>query len=368
MSKVRMVIADSDEDYVEGLTGFLLNNYSQRFHISAFTRMEYLEKYLSDNEDRIDLFLVSPELISVKSLMKSGTVIILYEGKYSGKVEGYECVNKYQHGDVLVASILEILSAEGRPEFAKFSAAKDTRIIAVYSPIGGAGKTSIAANLSIQCSKRGLKTFYLNLENIQAASCYFNGSSEHNLSHVFFYLKDGECDLGMKLEGLKSIDTAYDVHFFMPSESILEMSEMHPGDYRRLIGQFRQTGSYDVVVIDMDTSFDQRNMALLEMSDEVMLVGGEDPISRAKFAAFYKQLEILDNNASFNIYDKIRPVVNKHTGSQTDDGALQVFPGFQISLQLPFVENGGMGQILPGRGDDSFAMALFHWTARYVRS
>lgn len=368
MSKIRMVIADSDEDYVEGLTGFLLNNYSQRFHISAFTRTEYLEKYLSDNEDRIDLFLVSPEFLSAKDLSKSGTVIILYEGKYSGKVEGCECVNKYQHGDVLVASILEIMSGEGRPEFAKFNTAKDTRIIAVYSPIGGAGKTSIAANLSIQCSKRGLKTFYLNLENIQAPTCYFNGSSEHNLSHVFFYLKDGECDLGMKLEGLKSVDIAYGVHFFMPSETILEMSEMHPGDYRRLLGQFRQTGSYDVVIVDMDTSFDPRNMALLEMSDEILLVGGEDLISRAKIAAFYRQLELLANKASFNIYDKIGLVINKHTGSQIDDGAFQAFPGFQVSLRLPFIENSETGQMLPARGDDRFMAALFHWTARYVRS
>jgi cellulose biosynthesis protein BcsQ len=369
MGKLRLVIADEDEGYVESLTGFLMSNYPQRFQIGSFTKPEYLEKFLSDNECRVDILLVSPAFTVAQGWKKkAGTVIILYEGKHSGKVNGCECVNKYQHGDILVSAILDISSGDGKTGLAQTGGTRNTRIVSVYSPIGGAGKTSIAANICIQCSRRGLKAFYLNLENAHSTPCYFDGSSEYNLSHVFFYLKDRDCNLGMKLEGLKSIDTTYNVHFFMPPDTILEMDEMLPEDYRCLIRQFRQIGSYDVVVVDMDSNFESRNMALLEMSDEILLVAGEDYVSKAKMAAFFRQLELLSDKDSFNIYEKIKPVVNKHAGSQITDSGAAAFQGLQVSLKLPFIQQDGNGQRHSNIADDGFGMELFRWTAKYVRS
>ena len=47
-----------------------------------------------------------------------------------------------------------------------------TKLVSVYSPIGGAGKTTIAANACINCAREGMKVFYINLETIGSTFCF----------------------------------------------------------------------------------------------------------------------------------------------------------------------------------------------------
>ena len=67
----------------------------------------------------------------------------------------------------------------------------DARVIAVYSPIGGSGKSTIAAGLSVQCARRGMKVLYLNFERASCTSAFFNPGQGVNLSRVMLSIKCG---------------------------------------------------------------------------------------------------------------------------------------------------------------------------------
>ncbi|QGS68934.1 AAA family ATPase [Oceanobacillus sp. 143] len=62
---------------------------------------------------------------------------------------------------------------------------KQTKVLSVYSPVGGAGKTTIAVNLSKQLALNNAKVFYLNLELINTTSLYFSSSEDNPSLQIF---------------------------------------------------------------------------------------------------------------------------------------------------------------------------------------
>jgi len=93
-------------------------------------------------------------------------------------------------------------------------------VVAIYSPIGGSGKTTVAVNSAVHCAKKGLEVFYLNLENFQSTPLYFNCKKERNLSELLRCLKQGR-NVAAKIRQIKQKDADYGVHYFVPPEMSL---------------------------------------------------------------------------------------------------------------------------------------------------
>jgi MinD-like ATPase involved in chromosome partitioning or flagellar assembly len=62
-------------------------------------------------------------------------------------------------------------------------------VISVVSPAGGTGKSSIAAGCSILCAGRGMRAFYMDLEDIPSTEMFFHGDSRQSFSNVIYQLK-----------------------------------------------------------------------------------------------------------------------------------------------------------------------------------
>jgi MinD-like ATPase involved in chromosome partitioning or flagellar assembly len=323
MGKLNLVVADTDEAYVENIVNYFMTNHSQRFQISSFTKHEFLYDFLSELR-KIDVLLVSPEMYT-ESLPKEGIteIFILTSGELPENYKGLNHIDKNQIGDGFVKKIadrypededsaVEVPIIEEPVLVEQAIKDRKTKVIAIYSPLGGVGKTTIAVSSSIYCGKKGLNVFYLNFESFQSTPLFFNCKNEKSYSKLLQYVKDKRDDLHQMIEASKQVDADHNVYYLSPPESILDILEAEPKDFRRLINEFKSMGMYDIVIVDMSSELSDRNIALLEACDQVVLVLAQDAISNIKAESFSQQIEALLKRKGLDFTGKLTLVLNKY--------------------------------------------------------
>ncbi len=313
MSRLTVILADADEGYAENVYHYMMSNYVDRFEVSLYTDITYLKASLTKNTKHIDILLISSALYDEELLIANITcTIFLTAGKLATPIEGYPCINKYQHGGQLVADMLNVFAQCNQEGVAVIAGNKATKIIGIYSPIGGVGKTSIAVCASTILASRGGSAFYLNLENAsQSTPYYFECVNQHTFSNILFALKEKNKNLVLKMEGCRCIDTHSNVHYFVPPDSITEINEMTSEEAKTLIQQFKNMGQYDYILIDMSSAFDMRCIDIMEQCDHIMMVvtpRGSDDI---RVSSFNKELNIVLQTREVDLKEKIVLVQNK---------------------------------------------------------
>lgn len=315
MGRLKLVIGDNDGDYVESLADYLINKYPGRFQICSFTGREQLDAYF-EKGGKADILLINPGMHNGTFPDKrAGITILLSDTKKCPPSAPVRSIFKYQRGDILAAAIMEALSGSGEGvETGPSGIGKRTRIIAVYSPAGGTGKTCISICSSVLCAKAGLSVFYLNMESISTTPVFFNCCNERNLSRVIYHLKEKRGNLDLAIESMTCVDEGSGVEFFSPPESTVELEELLPGELKRLLAQFREMGKHDIVFVDMADDFNSRTMALLEASDEVFLIVTRDSSCISKLKTYVTELDKLLEDDASGLWAKTTVILNKCRG------------------------------------------------------
>jgi cellulose biosynthesis protein BcsQ len=338
MSRITLLIADYDELYVESLINFLMANYSRRFQISSFTKPEFLYSYLSAEGSNADILLIDPEInLEEIPLSNVKTILVMAYGQGVNEIKGYKAINKYQNADNFVSSILAAFSENGQDFALPGSDSKVSKVISVYSPVGGIGKTSICVALATNMSASGHKVFYLNMESTPSTSCFFHDKNDSNLSTVLFSIKGKSQNTQLKMEGAKCFDSTNGVYYFAPPDSTFEIEEMQPEELKTLVDLLKSSGQYDYVFIDLSSSISRNNIALLEACDRIILPIDQDINSEVKLSALKKELKILNQQKSINLLDKVEMVLNKFI---CDNKKIIHIEGFDINestIKIPLL-------------------------------
>lgn len=331
MAKINLVIADNDLDYLKEISKFLLSNFSQKFQLSSFSNNDELLSYVNSERTKIDVLLISPNLYT-ENIKKDifGVIIIFTAGIPLRKDKNFKYINKYQKGDDILNKIINIYSENSKDILFSGIISKETKIIAVYSASGGAGKSLISVASSICLSMKGLKVLYLNFEIFQSTHHYFKSNSDNNLSNLFYFIKNEKIKLVLKIEETRNIDINTGIHYFTPPESALEIEELGTEEIRYLLNEIKEKCIYDVVFVDMSVSFDKRNIEVLNEADDIFLVFSTDATSIMKFKSLMHQLESLNNKTGSKMSDKLSFIENKIIGNSKTENRERLF-------SIPFI-------------------------------
>ena len=187
MGRLSLVIADSDMEYIAKFERFLVVNYPQQFDIFSFSSYGKLSNFLNSPTKR-EILLINSKMYNQELQLRNIEKVIFLSGDGAEHIpDGFEALNKYQHAERLVSDILRLYAARSL-KACTMSGHSNTQVVCIYSPAGGAGKSSIAAGCSILCASRGLKTFYLNLEDVPSTSLFFHSESKQSFSKVIYHL------------------------------------------------------------------------------------------------------------------------------------------------------------------------------------
>ncbi len=342
INMIRLAIVDSDRLYLSRITQ-ALQSY-QEFEIAAFTTIETFRE--ASDKSHFDVILFAPALYDPCMTERNMIAIAMItdQSELSG-LGGVPYVDKYQKASRFYQEILSRFS-EHHAGMASDGAA---RLIAVYSPVGGAGKTTVALLCATRMAGEGKRTLYVNFENIASCEYYLpQDQSIKGISEIAASIGE-QIDFGMKIRSLlqtRKENLYYLNHFDSPND-LLAMSDK---DVEELLHILAFSGLFDVIVLDMGSTLVPLNIKLFSLADIILLIArpGESAIEKInKFLAqtyilndiSYKMRLVInfDTNHTIPISAQI-PVIGKIGTYQNPDGE-QLIAGLARSASLSFLGN-----------------------------
>ena len=229
------------------------------------------------------------------------------------------------------------------------------RIVTVFSPKGGTGKTSIATNLAASLAKhQGKRTLLLDLD-LQFGDAAIMLGLEPEKTIYDLVVAPGELD-SEKLAGyITRHPCGLDI---LPAPLRPEDAELvTEAKLARLLEVARE--SYDLIVVDTSPFFHGPMLATLDRTDELMMLCGLDVPTLKNVRLSLQTLELLSFPTT-----RIRFVLNRANSkvgmSQKEvEGALDVQMAFEIPSDraVPISVNRGNPAVLAD-GNSEFSAAL----------
>lgn len=343
MKTIKLAIVDADKAYAKGLSEYLHCEYGQAFDISCFTNVKSLIEHLEAGQ-QMDILLIDQKLYNDSlSLQRVKTTIVLAENNLNSEVSGKAALYKYQLGERLAKGILEYYDSSAGEEFNINDKLQSARLIAVYSPAGGAGKSTIAYNLSRQYALQGKKIMLISMESFAALSIFKAETHKHGLSYLMYLISSNAVNLQVKLDAVLEFDQNTNIHYIPREVNSLEYKDDKQFDLSLLLEFLRTQSGYDTIIFDMDTALSDRLLKMFEHCDLILNVNGGDLYSKEKCESFNKQLNILNEVLGIRLADKTIAVNNKSASIQNgeaDAGCIEIVTEIPYISNSSFMESG----------------------------
>lgn len=286
MSDKNVVICDREIRYANGLG----ENISERedlavkvYVCSSFEHVLELEQ-----AKKIHIFIVDEEITyAQRTQIGANQVFVLARGKVADLGEEEWAIGKYQCADEIIRQVFEFYVDRTKENVMRCMNKERARLVAVYSPIHRVGKTTFALALGRECAK-SKKVLYLNLE--EYAGMEVSQDTNMNLGDLLYYLRQGNGNLGIRLQAAVKEDEGLDV--VPPIPVVLDLKEVTWEEWEALITQLLENSLYEMVVLDVGESV-QGLFPLLELCDRVYMPVLDDEISRRKVKQYQDNVEQL---------------------------------------------------------------------------
>ncbi len=309
MVRVNIVATDIDTLYLKKFSNYIIDK-RDNISVHSFTSDKKLIAYLSNNSNKADVIVISEEFENDYFRNLSTLTVVLCEDVlcHENRNNLYR-INKYQKMDKIIDEILKELSIRNQLKNSPIVNAVNTKIVSLYSPTGGSGKTVISVALSALCANMGMKVLYLNFEKISSAPSFLDIKDSSSLSDVFLALRTKNVNVGLKIENCKQQDEQSKIYYLNPVRNFTEFNKITTIEAERLINEIKLMSEFDIVFIDMTSDFSEVAISILRASNTIIVPFVHDAISLCKIKTFLNELSTNDSFAS--IYEKLYLVANK---------------------------------------------------------
>jgi pilus assembly protein CpaE len=245
-------------------------------------------------------------------------------------------------------------AAHAKRQVSTVTRSQQGRVVTVFSPKGGTGKTVTASNLSAALAKQGRKTLLLDLD-LQFGDAAIVMGIEPEKTIYDLVLAPGELDI----EKLAGYTTKHQCGLdILPAPLRPEDAELvTESKITRLLEVAREC--YDVIVVDTSPFFHGPMLATLDRTDELLVLCGLDVPTLKNVRLALQTLELLSFPST-----RIRYVLNRANtkvglSKREVEGALKVSINAEIPSDriVPVSVNRGTPAVISEPGSD-FSKAM----------
>ncbi|MFC5531621.1 hypothetical protein [Cohnella yongneupensis] len=320
----RVVLASAQREYVAKLAEYV-REQEPEWDVAAFTYASALRMELQEGNRSVDLLIGEADLLreAGAAIDRARKVLALADGTMAA--EEWASIDQYQPLPVLMTAIRTAIAGD------RVASANECRIITVFSASGGTGKTTLALNMLRQAGERGLRTFYFNLEALNATSLLFGHGEPDSLSRLLYGLQahPEQWDelFAATCRHQPYLRTDYIDAPDHPGERLALPSEL----LAEVLGRVRASGRYDLIVVDPDAGAGEWHRSLLGGSDQVVWLTTDDVQCLTKTDKLLRYW----NASAEGLSDKLVFVMNKSQGQRSLNR--WSLPGDGPAMSLPYV-------------------------------
>lgn len=332
--KIKVAILDVDSNYLMRLSNAFGNMFADKIEVYSFTDSETALSLIQNGECKADILLAGEEFeIHAEELPGTCAFAYFVSNAQLDNLRGEKTICKFQKAELIYKEMLA-LYADVSDVVIGTSKENDhaTKVLAFVSASGGAGSSSAAAACAKRLARADKKVLYLNLEQFGNSGDFFTAGGTFNLSDVIFAVKSNKSNLTMKLESTVKHDVS-GVFFFDSCRMAFDVMEINPDDMNRLLKELCALGKYDFIVLDMDFSFNKREVEVMKQAFAIVFVSNGTVIANNKLKKAFEALTVFEQQNNLKLRMKTMVLYNafrSKTGQMLDGNEVKVLGGVSL--------------------------------------
>lgn len=267
MSKARVIIADTDINYIIPLQLKFAEKFFDAIDLEVISDRSYFEKLFAVPQ-KADILIVSEELYDSSLQRHNVSNIFLMTEQYEEGQTAELNVNRI----FKYTSIKEIFSeitGKSAGALKVQTESQEPRIVLVYSACGGTGKTTVAMGISASLTKNYKRVLYINAARLQVFQHMLENPSAITAADVYTKLSASTDSI---YENIKHVIRKELFNYLPPFKAALMSLGLPYSVFERIIISAKKSGEYDFIVVDADITFDEDKANLLNIADKVLIV------------------------------------------------------------------------------------------------
>lgn len=328
MANPRIIIADSDINYIAPIQLKLIEEFFDTIQLEVITDKKYYDEYFSSPR-KVDILIASEEFYdsSVKKHNIAQIFVMTEEQEEEDTAE--LSVNKIYKYTSIKEIFNEITGKSNEVLNTCAEKKKEPEIILVYSANGGSGKTTIAAGVCSCLTKNYKKVLYINASYIHTFQRLLDNSVAVSSAQVYSDLIKGGTDL---YNNIKHIIRKEQFYYLPPFKTSLLSLGISYSLFNEIAVEAKRSNDYDCIVVDADSKYDEDTAQLLNSASKVLIVTKQNEAS--VFAT-----NVLISNLNGINSDKYIFICNDF--KKDDDNALispNIKPQFTVSEYIEHID------------------------------
>jgi len=268
-------IIDSDSEYIYAVQGYFSSNINSSIEVLGFSDISFLEEFIA--KERLDMVLCGLEyyekLKASRDILCQATALTLLCENTNQAEAG---IYKYQTAEGLCQSINRRLFTDDKRETV-------TQRIAVFSPLGRCGKTTLARAVAFIDEVRG--GLLISMENY----------AEHEVSCeslLMYQILNKAPDIEKLIT--RNIRTVRGVNVVEPVGIHFDAMGVNSDSLRYMMDQLLKSGRFSTICFDFG-SCAVADFKLLCEFDYVLMPVLSDEVSERKLESFFNYIEKTGN-------------------------------------------------------------------------
>ena len=309
MPRPRIIIADTDADYIIPLQLKFIEEYFDEIDLELISDKNYFNTLFSAPQ-RADILILSGNLYGASLLLHNIESIFLMTEQYKQDQTDERKVFRIFKYSNIKEIFNEIIGKSGGLHIEK-TKKKDSKIVLVTSACGGAGKTTVALGISSFLAKNYKRVLYINAGRLQSFQRVLKDQTPILAPRVYARLSAASESMSTvsesAYEDIKQVIRKEDFSYLPPFKAAIISLGIAYSTYERIAAAAKDSNDYDYIVIDADTSFDDDQARLLNTADSVIVVTGQTGAAVYATNMFASSInDINDEKYSFicNNYDE----------------------------------------------------------------
>lgn len=285
---IKTAIIDNDVNYLERLSG-VMQQYDE-LSISVFSRIDSFQQAMDLNDFQIVLF--NPD-ISGRPLQfspKTMPICLCSEETTNKKIyPGVLAIQKFQRISNIYKEIIKNYAEYASDFGMEYFKGGNTKVIAVHSPVGGCGKTTVALAIARKVQALNKRVLFLSVEQCNSSSLYCT-IQEEGITQLVESVNGGS-NFELKLKGIMKQNNE-GIFYIEGFNRLVDYDDVSHEELEDIIKKIKLCNGCDYIIVDTGSTLDAVNKTVLENSDKIVLVQRGGELADIKTEMFDKQVMI----------------------------------------------------------------------------
>lgn len=320
MASIKILLVDLDEMYLMPLERKFIDEFENKAELYVITDINYLNEFFSVPQ-KFDIMIMNETLYDERFDRHNISNVFLLTEQVPNYLETGRLDNNRIYKYTSVKEIFnEVINRSSTRMAEALEQTHETKVIMIYSPIGGIGKTTIATGLCAALKKSHKDVLYMNTDSLQdfgyimKKPYVLTGGTDKpvsmNRDHIYEMVKP---QISKEL---------FDI--LPPFERALSSLNIKENNYQHLIQCIKQSNDYDFIVVDSTSNFTEETARLMGSSNYIVIIVGQDKNSAFKINCLLKNIDCSDQKKFIFVCNKYRSDMENSIMTETFETSFHI--------------------------------------------